>query len=338
MIETETEIEILENLETEEENNLHKTLSPFKNGTFFKEFKMTLQKRATVVSTSVAAFLTLMKFVIGVMSGSVAVLASAVDSILDMFVSLFNYFAISNSEKPADDTFNYGRGKIEALASVIEGVIISMSGLFLLYTAVKKYFTGETSSYIDTSLIVMVISLFVTIMLVAYLNAVAKKTNNMVIKADALHYKTDVWVNAAVLISLVGVYATGWEIIDIVVGGAISIFIIYSAYELIEEGVLVLLDRALEEEVSNQIVTIIQQEKKVNDHHFLKTRTAGNNNFVEVHLVFDCLITLMDAHRAADRIEDKIKKIDSTKDWIINIHMDPYDDSDINNEQNSIIK
>ena len=299
---------------------------------------MTLQKKATLISTSVATFLTIMKFAVGIMSGSVAVLASAMDSILDMLVSIFNYFAISNSEKPADNTFNYGRGKIEALASVIEGVIISMSGLFLLYTAVKKYFNEESSTYIDVSLIVMIISLFVTIILVAYLNSVAKKTNNMVIKADALHYKTDVWVNAAVLISLVGVWATGYEIIDIVVGGAISIFIIYSAYELIEEGVLVLLDRALDEEVSEKIVNIIKSEKQVNDHHDLKTRTAGGNNFVEVHLVFDCLITLMDAHRASDRIEDEIKKIDQSRDWIINIHMDPYDDSEINNQENCIIK
>ncbi len=292
---------------------------------------MTLQKKATVVSSSVAAFLTLMKFAVGLLSGSVAVLASAVDSILDMFVSLFNYFAITNSEKPADDEFNYGRGKIEALASVIEGVIISMSGLFLLYTAVKKYFSNETSSYLDVSLIVMIISLFITIGLVAYLNAVAKKTNNMVIKADALHYKTDVWVNGAVLFSIIAVYFTGYEIVDIVIGGAISIYIIYSAYELIEEGILVLLDRALEDDVPEKIVEIIHNEKTVNDHHFLKTRTAGNDNFVEVHLVFDCLISLMDAHKASDRIEEKIKTLDNTKNWVINIHMDPYDDSKINN-------
>jgi cation diffusion facilitator family transporter len=299
---------------------------------------MTLQKKATVVSSSVAAFLTLMKFAVGLLSGSVAVLASAVDSILDMFVSLFNYFAITNSEKPADDEFNYGRGKIEALASVIEGVIISMSGLFLLYTAIKKYFSEETSSYLDVSLIVMIISLFITIGLVAYLNAVAKKTNNMVIKADALHYKTDVWVNGAVLFSIVAVYLTGYEIVDILVGAGISIYIIYSAYELIEEGVLVLLDRALEDEVSHQIIDIIHNEKVVNDHHFLKTRTAGNDNFVEVHLVFDCLISLMEAHKASDRIEDKIKTLDSKKNWVINIHMDPYDDSEINNQENCIIE
>ena len=300
--------------------------------------KMTLQKKATVVSSSVAAFLTLIKLVIGIASGSVAVLASAVDSILDMFVSLFNYFAISNSEKPADDQFNYGRGKIEALASVIEGVIITMSGLFLLYTAIKKYFSNEVSAYLDISLIVMVISLFVTIGLVAYLNAVAKKTNNMVIKADALHYKTDVWVNAAVLFSLVAVYFTKLEIIDIIVGAGISIFIIYSAYELIEDGVLVLLDRALDEDISIKIVEIIKTENQINDYHFLKTRGAGDNNFVDVHLVFDCIITLMEAHKVADRIEEKIEKLDKTKTWIINIHMDTYDDSDINNQENCIIK
>ncbi|RXJ88607.1 cation-efflux pump, partial [Malaciobacter molluscorum] len=131
-------------------------------------------------------------------SGSVAVLASAIDSVLDMFVSLFNYFAIHNSEKPADETFNYGRGKIEALASVIEGTIITISGLFLLYQAIEKAITGETSKYLGISLTIMIISLVITILLVLFLNNVAKKTDNMVIKADVLHYKTDVYTNLAV--------------------------------------------------------------------------------------------------------------------------------------------
>jgi len=184
----------------------------------------------------------------------------------------------------------------------------------------------------------MIISLFITIGLVMYLNKVAKKTNNMVIKADALHYKTDVWVNAAVLFSLIGVSLTKYEIIDVIIGAGISIFIIYSAYELIKDGVLILLDRSLEPEISNEILKIFKTEKQVTDYHFLKTRAAGNNNFVDVHLVFNCLITLMEAHEVVDRIEDKIKKLNVTKNWIINIHMDPYDDSDINNEEKCIIK
>lgn len=288
------------------------------------------EKKATIVSSTVAAILTLIKLVIGIMSGSVAVLASAVDSVLDLFVSIFNYFAISNSEKPADQYFNYGRGKIEALASVIEGTIITISGLFLFYEAVNKYLNNGVSKYADISILVMIISLTITTSLVIYLNRVAKQTNNMVIKADALHYKTDVYSNAAVLISLITVYFTNLEIVDVLVGGAISIYIIYSAYELIKDGVLVLLDRALEEDMIQDINRILESEGEINDFHFLKTRTAGNVNFVDVHLVFDCVITLLDAHRVSDNIEEKIMALDLSKEWIINIHLDPYDDSDAN--------
>ena len=294
---------------------------------------MTPQKKATVVSSSVAAVLTLIKLIIGFASGSVAVLASAIDSVLDMFVSIFNYFAISNSEKPADKTFNYGRGKTEALASVIEGTIITISGLFLLYQAAKKAMSNEVSQLLETSIIIMLITLVITISLVLYLNYVAKKTNSMVIKADALHYKTDVFSNGAVLISLILVSLTGYEIIDVIVGGGIALYIIYSAYSLIHEGILVLLDRAVDEELVSKIEEIIKQNDKVNTYHLLKTREAANQTFVEVHLVFNCLITLMEAHKASDSIENKIKKLDSRRDWIINIHMDPYDDfkgNDIN--------
>ena len=291
---------------------------------------MTLQKKATVVSSSVAAVLTLIKLAIGIASGSVAVLASAVDSVLDMFVSIFNYFTISNSEKPADRTFNYGRGKIEALASVIEGTIITISGLFLLYQAIQKAINGQISEYLNISIYIMVISLVITIFLVTYLNYIAKKTNSMVIKADALHYKTDVFSNLAVLTSLLLVTFTGYEIIDVFVGGGIALYIIYSAYELILDGVLVLLDRSLNEELVSKIEEIIKTNEKVNAYHLLKTREAGHQTFVEVHLVFDCIITLMEAHKASDSIEYKIKKLDKQRDWIINIHMDPYDDFKIN--------
>ncbi len=293
---------------------------------------MTPQKKATVVSSSVAALLTLMKLVIGIASGSVAVLASAIDSVLDMFVSLFNYFAVNNSEKPADETFNYGRGKIEALASVIEGTIITISGLFLLYQAIEKAINGKVSQYLGISLGVMVASLIITVSLVVYLNKIAKQTNSMVIKADALHYKTDVYTNAAVLVSLLLVNFTGIELIDVIVGGGISIFIIYSAYELIQEGVLVLLDRSVDEEIVKDIKKALMSEERVNTFHMLKTREAGSQIFVDVHLVYDCLITLMEAHKITDKIENKIRKLDRSKDWVINIHMDPYDDLDSNED------
>ncbi|RDX33958.1 cation transporter [Arcobacter sp. HD9-500m-PIT-SAG02] len=288
---------------------------------------MSPQKKATIVSSSVAALLTLIKLFIGIASGSVAVLASAIDSVLDFFVSIFNYFAIKNSEKPADELFNYGRGKIEALASVIEGSIISVSGLYLLYQAALKAINNEITSYINISLIVMAISIIITLILVYYLNKVALQTNSMVIKADALHYKTDMYSNGAVLISLIIIQFTGYEIVDAIIGGGISIYIIYSAYGLIKDGVLILLDHSLDEKIVEDIKDIITNEKDVNGYHMLKTREAGHQTFVDTHLVFDTLITLADAHRTSDSIERKIKHLDENRDWIITIHLDPVDDS-----------
>ena len=291
---------------------------------------MTLQKKATVVSSSTAIVLIIIKLTIGLISGSVAVLASAIDSVLDLIVSAFNYFAINTAEKPADEEFNYGRGKVEALAAVIEGTVITMSGIFIFYEAIKKAYNKEVVTHLGSSILVMVVSLVLTVALVAFLNYVAKKTKNMVIKADALHYKTDVYSNGIILISLAVIYFTDFHLIDSIMGVVISIYIIYSAYEIIHNGVLVLLDRALDDEVVEKIKQIIKDEKEVQDYHFLKTRNSANTNFVDVHLVFDTTISLLQAHYAGDRVEDEIKKLDSSIDWIVNIHLDPYDDSEIN--------
>ena len=220
---------------------------------------------------------------------------------------------------------------IKPITNRVRASFDTISGLFLLYQAVKKAINNEASQYLEISIYVMIISLIITILLVLYLSYIAKKTNSMVIKADALHYKTDVFSNGAVLISLLLVTFTGYELIDVIVGGGIALYIIYSAYSLIHEGILVLLDRAVDEELVSKIEEIIKQNDKVNTYHLLKTREAANQTFVEVHLVFNCLITLMEAHKASDSIENRIKKLDEKRDWIINIHMDPYDDLKIDN-------
>lgn len=288
---------------------------------------MTAQKRATVISSSVAAFLALVKLLVGVVGGSVAVLASAIDSLLDLAASLFNYYAIHNAEKPADEVFNYGRGKSEAIASVTEGVIITLSGLYIFYESIGKLFSGETIQHLDQSIYVMLISLVVTGTLVVYLNRVAKMTDSLVIKSDALHYKTDVYTNAGILVSLAVIQFTGLGIIDGIIGGAIAVYIIYSAYGLIKEGLLMLMDRALEDEVVEQIIEIINDQPLVSDFHFLKTRKSGRQNFVDVHLVFNPNISLVSAHSVSDVVEHRISHLDENAEWIFNIHLDPVDDS-----------
>ena len=291
---------------------------------------MTAQKRATVVASVVATILTIIKFVIGVASGSVAVLASAIDSLLDTVISVFNFFAIKKSEERASDNFQYGKGKVQAIAAVIEGTVITLSGFYIIYEAINKAFSDGKTVLLNPAIMVMLISIAVTFVLVEYLMRVAKATDNIVIKSDALHYKTDLISNGVILLSLVIVYFTKWDIIDAIFGFGIGVYIIYSAYEIIQEGIYILLDHALDNQTVLEIKKLIDDHPAVNSHHWLKTRTDGSNNFVEFHLVLEPEMKLLEAHRISDTIEDRIAKLDSKKIWIITPHYDPYDDEEMN--------
>jgi len=289
---------------------------------------MRIEKKATITSTSVAAILVIIKMTFGILSGSIAVLASAIDSFLDLSVSAFNYFALHNAEKPADDKFNFGRSKLEPLAAVIEGTIISVSALFITYQAISNMVHVKKLDYIDDSIIVMVVSIILTAFLVLFLNHVAKITDNMVIRADALHYKTDLFSNAAVLLALFLVSYTGIEIIDSILGIGIAIYMFISAYPIIKEGILMLLDAALEEEDVDKIKSLLRKEENIADYHGLLTRQSGSDIFVSVHVVFDESISLFDAHTISDRIEIGIQRLFLDKQVNTIVHMDPYDDSD----------
>ena len=298
-------------------------------------------KRATLVSISVATVLVLVKFVVGILSGSVAVLASAIDSLLDTLVSIFNFFAINKSEENPNDNYQYGKGKIQAIAAVIEGTVITISGLYIIYEAIKKLNNGSVTTLLEPSIWVMVFSIIVTYALVKYLLKVALETDNLVIKADALHYQTDLWSNAAVLVALGLVYLTGIDAIDALFGLGIGVYIIYSAYEIIQEGIAILLDHALDEDMVGHIGQIISSHEEVPSYHWLKTRTDGSTNFVEFHMVLRPKILLLEAHIIADEVEDQIKLLESKKRWVITPHFDPYDDEQVNDVMlygNTLIK
>ncbi|RUM74730.1 MAG: cation transporter [Sulfurovum sp.] len=293
--------------------------------------KRSPQRLATIVSTSVAVFLVLVKLVIGVAGGSVAVLASAIDSILDSFVSLFNYFAIKKAEESPDDRYPYGKGKIQAIAGVIEGTIITMSGLFIIYEGMSKIVEKKETTLLTPSIVAMIVSIAVTFLLVRYLLKVAKDTDNIVIKADAVHYQTDLLSNGAVLLSLILVKLTGLDWIDALFGIGIGAYIIKEAYGIIEESIGILLDRSLDEEIVEKIKKIISSHPEVQSYHWLKTRTDGTTNFVEFHMVLRPNMLLLEAHRIADEIEEKIVCLDPKKRWVITPHFDPYDDEEVNN-------
>ena len=288
------------------------------------------ERRATVVATISATLLAIIKLVIGILSGSVAVIASAIDSILDTAISIFNFFAIKKAEENPDAQFNYGKGKIQAIAAVIEGTIITISGLYIIYEAIKKIITKETTQMLSTSVVVMIISIIVTWFLVKYLEKVAKETDSIVVKSDALHYKADLLSNGAVLLALFLVSITGYDFIDAIFGLIIGAYIIYSAYEIIKDGILILLDRSLDPQIVAKIGEIINSMEDVRGYHWLKTRTDGIHNYVEFHLVLRPDMTLEEAHKIADKLNCKIASLEPKKGWVITPHFDPHDDEEIN--------
>ncbi len=286
-------------------------------------------RRATLVTTSVSFSLVILKLAVGLVSGSVAVLASAVDSLLDFIVSLFNAFAVRGSEKPSDENHNYGHGKIEGIAAMVEGLFILASAGFVLWRAILRLIhpTPLNAKGVDLAVAAMVVSMLASWVLVAYLNRAGKKSRSLVLEADALHYRTDVWSNGAVLLGMAVIRFTDWLAADALIAIGIGLYIAWAALPLIRKGLDMLLDHALPEELSAQILeTAIGHSSLVNGMHELRTRRSGEINFVEFHLVFNEDIALGVAHRVADEIEARIRALEKSQ-WIINIHLDPVDDS-----------
>ena len=152
----------------------------------------------------------------------------------------------------------------------------------------------------------------------------------MVIRADALHYKTDLFSNGAVLLALGLISMTGIELIDPILGIGIAVYMFYSALPIIKEGILMLLDISLEEEEVEKIKDLLDNEKEITTYHFLSTRQAGSHIYISVHLVFNVTVTLYDAHVVGDKIELKLKKLFPEYKVHSIVHLDPYDDSEIN--------
>ncbi|WP_394959861.1 cation diffusion facilitator family transporter [uncultured Helicobacter sp.] len=284
-------------------------------------------KYATLIATFTALCLAVGKLIVGIMSGSVAVLASAIDSLLDVGISVFNFFALKKSEKPANSKFNYGLGKLESLAATFEGFVIALSGMYILYTSCVKFISSHTIENLHYSVGVMIVSFCVTFCLVWYLQKVAHKTNSQVIKADVMHYKVDLLSNGAVLCSLVVISISGFDKLDAILGIAIAVYIMISAFKLIREGVLLLLDRAIDPHIFARVQEVLENAP-ITSYHALRSRLVGNIIFIDVHLVFHAEITLLEAHRICNTIEEQIRALDTSLVWEINAHLDPYDDSE----------
>lgn len=288
---------------------------------------MYLEKLATILSSLTAILLLIIKMFTWIITNSVSILYSAIDSLLDFFISFFNYFAVKNAVKKPDKRFNYGRWKIEALASFLEWLIILLSWIYIFYESIIKFVTWEKIVFLEPAIIVMWVSIIITWTLVLFLNYVAKKTKSLVIETDSLHYKTDLYTNSWILISLVVIYYTDFHYIDSILWIILSIYIIFSAIKIIKKWFLLILDVSLKKEHVKKIIEIIENTDQIKSYHFLKTRKSWKLNFVQAHLVFsNPHIKLIEAHSISDQIEHQIEQIDNSRKWIIDFHLDPYDD------------
>ncbi len=292
-------------------------------------------KTNAILVVSVSAFcLAVLKLIFALLSGSVVVMASAIDSLLDMFVSLFNHFTYKKAQSPSTAYFNYGFGKLEGIAAVFESALIFGSGGYIIYQSIQKFLAHKGVDSVESGIIIMAISICATLAIVSFLRFVAKSNHSIIIKSEILHYKSDLFSNLAVIVSLILIYITGIHALDSLIGGILGIYICAQSYKIAKEGFLVLLDRAIDDELHDKIVAILGADKRISSFHHLKSRQSGKNIFLEYHLVFDKEISLFNAHEISDALEARIKGISSDFEWIILAHLDPYDDSKL--EENAL--
>lgn len=285
-----------------------------------------LQAKRAILFVSLGAFgLTLLKIIFGLISGSVIVLASAIDSFLDVIISLCNYFALKKAESPSNKYFNYGFGKLEGVASIFESLFIFISGLYIIYKSISNFVINSSIDRLEQSIVVMFISIAVTFLLIMYLKMLNDRAN-IIIKAEILHYKMDLLSNMGIIISLFVIEFSGFTRLDSIVGGIFGFYICYNSYKIFKDGLFMLLDRAVDEELSNKIINVLDSNSDIESYHELKSRISGNTIFLECHLVFSDSISLFDAHKIGNDIEQNIANISDAYKWVILIHLDPYDD------------
>ena len=278
--------------------------------------------KATKVAIFVAFSLAVSKATVGLFTGSLSILSSAVDSILDIAASFFNFLALRTAEMPADSKHQYGHGKYEAMATFIQSVIIFVSGLFILISAWNKFIKNEHPEVTFAGIIVMGISIGATVFLTIYLRYMAKKVNSKVLEADAMHYSVDLYTNIGILFALFIIKYTGLTIIDSIVATLVAVYIMYSAVKLSLDVSKQLLDSSIEDETYNKLLKVLDSFGNYHlDFHRLRTRSAGNEIFIDMHLTLCRKLTLEEVHKITDVIEKAIGK--EIKGADITIHPEP---------------
>jgi ferrous-iron efflux pump FieF len=280
-----------------------------------------LRRLATYASVSVAGLLISAKFAAWLETGSVALLSSLVDSLLDAAASLVNLLAVRHAMSPADREHRFGHGKAEPLAVLGQSAFIMGSAMLLLAEAVRRLIWPVPIENPPAGIAVMVLSIVVTIALVLYQRYVVRRTGSIAITADELHYRSDLVLNLSVILALVLTSTLGQPILDPMFGAGIGIWILYSAICLVRLSLFQLMDHELPDEEREKIRAIAQSHSDVVAAHDLRTRIAGPTAFIQIHIEMDGLLSLLRAHQISDEVEAKLRAAYPNAEVII--HQDP---------------
>jgi ferrous-iron efflux pump FieF len=254
-------------------------------------------------------------------TSSVAMLASFVDSTLDLVASGLNLLAVRHALTPADREHRFGHGKAEALAGLGQAAFIGGSAAFLLFESLSRLMAPRPVEQSVLGLAVIGISIALTIALVTFQRYVIKRTRSLAIGADHLHYLTDIATNAGVVLALVLAGLAGWHIADPLISLAIGGIIAWGAFKILSGAYDELMDRELDDADRAHIKEIVNAHSTVVSLHELRTRRSGHRAFIQLHLELPPAITLVEAHRISDEVEAAI--LAAFPDADVLIHQDP---------------
>lgn len=264
-----------------------------------------LMRLATYASISVALILIIGKLIAWGLSDSISLLATLIDSVLDALASLINLIAVRHALTPADKEHRFGHGKAEALAGLSQSMFIAGSAGFLLLEAGRRMVDPVSVQYAGISIAVLVFSIAATLLLVLFQNYVIRKTQSTAIRADALHYKSDLVINASVILAL-WLSMRGLPQFDAPIGMLIAVYILYSAWEIIRVSYDQLMDRELPDQERSKIKQIVLKHPKAKGLHDLRTRSSGTVTFIQLHLELDDDLSLLQAHNISDEVEESL--------------------------------
>ena len=247
------------------------------------------------------------KGAVGFLTGSVSILAEAVHSAVDLLAALIAYFAVGVADQPPDEAHAFGHGKYENISGTVEALLIIGAAAYIAYEAIARIVHGAEVEHLGVGMVVMLISAVANWVVSARLFKVANETDSIALEADGQHLRLDVYTSAGVLVGLVVVYLTDIVLIDRLRGLAVAAWIGWIGLQLSAKAVGPLLDLGLPVQEVERIVSILHSDEKVLGYHKLRTRKAGGQRHIDVHLIVPKAMSLTEAHDLAEEIEDRIR-------------------------------